>query len=128
MNVLYCCDWTEYCAGREPQYDGCTYALSDFLLTTEIRRRGMIGSPTTSGAAGGYEYSRPGQPYKVIVSDELAKRVYKAGGIITFEKDPEGLLGIFNPHDPKANIALFRQLQDQTPDQAAHAAEMTGTS
>ena len=128
MNVVYCCDWTEYCAGAEPKYDGVTYALTEFLLMDEIRRRGLLGSPTTAGLAGGYEYSRPSQPFKVIVDPDLVRQIFVAGGVMTFAKEPPGFLGMFNPHDPKANIDLYRSRDERTPDQAAMSAEMTGTS
>lgn len=102
MNVVYRVEWTEYELRFGRMHDGVTYALSEALLDKEVKRRESFGDPSC--------YSKASSKGLAIISDELAKKIHENAGIFTtIHSDDPGMLGIFKPRDPKANIETFRQ-------------------
>lgn len=121
MQVVYRCEWAEFIVGQGWRNDGVTYALSETLLFEAIQQR--------RNAADRREFCKPSEITMAVVSPELAKKIYSNGGVYsTTDKDDAGYFGKFIPRDPKANIRTYREGMELSHDQAAHAAEMTGTS
>lgn len=105
MNVCYRVEWTEYESGVGERPDGVSYALRKFFLEQEIKRIQNLGDYLC--------YSRAGQIGMCIITDELSGIIFNSprGVYTTVQGDHPGVLGMFNPDDPKANIELFRKLR-----------------
>lgn len=107
MNVCYRVEWTEYESGMGQRPDGVSYAFDKDNLERHIKRIQNNGDYSC--------FSRAGEIGMCIITDELRQKIADSKGVYTTTRnDDPGMLGVFKPRDPKANIETFRQQLGQS--------------
>lgn len=107
MNVVYRVELTEHESGWGSKPDGVLYSADKIALELEIKRLHSIGDYTY--------FVRAGEIGMCIVSDELRDKIGAKKTYCTDKYDDPGMLGIFKPSDPKANIETFRNVAAPAP-------------